>query len=39
MKSPGFDSEAFDSAESFLQSDRRNRTSCLSEGQTETGAV
>jgi FixJ family two-component response regulator len=29
MKSVGFDTQAFDSAESFLQSDRRNRTSCL----------
>jgi FixJ family two-component response regulator len=29
MKSLDFDVEAFDSAESFLQSDRRNSTSCL----------
>ena len=29
MKSLGFDAEAFDSAESFLQSNRRNSTSCL----------
>jgi FixJ family two-component response regulator len=29
VKSLGFDAEAFDSAESFLQSDRRKFTSCL----------
>jgi FixJ family two-component response regulator len=29
MKSLGFDAEAFDSAESFLRSDRRKCTSCL----------
>jgi FixJ family two-component response regulator len=29
MKSAGFDAESFDSAESFLQSDRRKGTSCL----------